>query len=611
MNSIQAKFDRSDEACAACSISHEDVKSPVGRPLVDFKFNRGIFDNADYFTHDCKPDSKKDQNHEKQNAQYSEVHRGVPALVVPSPMHTNSRPQRVPLGQLDASSSNARVSLAQLPQAHVLPKAQPASGIQGTTHVSTPLPRCANYHDDGTTDCHLSMMPRAPDHAVNRFISRSHASGYDNTKKRTQAICIDVPTKTSYTQAAWDRRDDDRTPCLTITDHEHMTVLCNDSSTNFQSTRQNNSDGTLQSLDDSSADHQNVSGSVTAAWDYMRKDDASPHGRYPEPRIAYTPFHPRHASAISNEPLDRPARVIGVNQSGNLDMRSAEAYCETREGCGGNHQPTATYSQSSDMTMGFPETAMSMYSPTSYRNTVCPARVGPSSDSTAGQMLAQQLWVPLGMSVNYKGNIGLRANQSADIPDYLSCSLWITNLNLSAANGEHDLLSQIKGCGKVYACVINPPDTVLGHTTSAAKLVFFRTEGAGELIRRSQMGDFVVNGYVPKVVYNRIRTAPQQPGPESRVIHIDGPKAIVDVDFLTLWFSQRFVFQTDEVLALSEEAGPNGRRRLEWRFGSYRCQASAAMSFIDKERRRGYWNIGQHHNLWRQVHTYFAVDPCA
>lgn len=215
-------------------------------------------------------------------------------------------------------------------------------------------------------------------------------------------------------------------------------------------------------------------------------------------------------------------------------------------------------------------------------------------------------------SENYKGNANLLGNQSASIPEYESCALWITNLNLfSTEEAYHQLLFAARGCGKVYACVINPPDKTKGHTTCAAKLVFWDRSGALELRRRAAAGLFIVRGYIPKVVYNRIRTASQRPGPESRVIHIDGPKCIVDKEVLLRFFASRFNFQTDEVVLLSEEPGQDGRRRLEWRFGSYRCQAASALKHIDDQRRRFPPGIGPQYDFWRQVQTYYGVDPCA
>ncbi|KAI0125380.1 hypothetical protein BJ170DRAFT_727306 [Xylariales sp. AK1849] len=220
-----------------------------------------------------------------------------------------------------------------------------------------------------------------------------------------------------------------------------------------------------------------------------------------------------------------------------------------------------------------------------------------------------------GVSPNYRGNPCLKANQSAEIPEHESTALWVTNLPPEC--NDNMLLSSATGTGKVFATVINPPDFTLGHLTSAAKIVFFDTAGAQALLQKARMGQFVVNGYIPKVNMNRIRTPAHSAGPESRVIHIEGPKLIVNVQFLHHWFSQRFTYSIDAVFLLHEDVSPIGRRRLEWRFGSYRCQAASALSFIDKERKRNCDTLGcdasgrLHNALWRQVNTFYGVDPCA
>jgi RNA recognition motif-containing protein len=215
-----------------------------------------------------------------------------------------------------------------------------------------------------------------------------------------------------------------------------------------------------------------------------------------------------------------------------------------------------------------------------------------------------------GMSRNYKGNPFLRANQSANIPDEENCSLWITNLPPDCT--ERSLLANVRHCGKVYATVINPPDLANGHCTSAAKLVFMYVDGAKALIKQAQQGIFTIDTYVPKVVSNRIKTAAQTPGPESRSIHIEGPKVIVNFNHFDKWFSERFKYEIDEITVISDAENSGGFRRLEWRFGSYRCQASSAMTFIEKERRRHLNNFADGDEaLWKHVNVYYGVDPCA
>ncbi|KAF3014218.1 hypothetical protein E8E14_008251 [Neopestalotiopsis sp. 37M] len=211
-------------------------------------------------------------------------------------------------------------------------------------------------------------------------------------------------------------------------------------------------------------------------------------------------------------------------------------------------------------------------------------------------------------SNNYKGNPRLPGNQSADILEEDSCALWITNLNLDPARAYSQLLGAIRDCGKVYACFINCPDPMSGHSTFAAKLVFFDAGGAKKLRSRALRGEFVVNGYVPVVRYNRIRTASQPPGPESRVLHIEGPSDIISQDKLDWLFNGNFQFETEDVRILSEDAG---RRRLEWRFGSFRCQAASAKKLIEERRRAARGEPRSILASWGHVNVFYGLDPCA
>ncbi|KAI8956515.1 hypothetical protein F5Y11DRAFT_342796 [Daldinia sp. FL1419] len=217
-----------------------------------------------------------------------------------------------------------------------------------------------------------------------------------------------------------------------------------------------------------------------------------------------------------------------------------------------------------------------------------------------------------GISQNYGGNIFLPSNQSADVPEHESTSLWLTNL---PPNCDHRmLLGSIRNCGKVYATVINPPDSTSGHggqhlphTTSASKLVFFDRAGVNNLLAKSQAGEFSVGGYVPKLRMNRIRSAPRDAGPHCRVLHIEGPNLIVNEDFLHAFFTSKFSYEIEDIFTLAN----NGHStRQEWRFGSYRCQAESARQSISREKTRSGLTpfFAQ---CWKDVHVYFGVDPCA
>ncbi|KAI2780100.1 hypothetical protein F4815DRAFT_499900 [Daldinia loculata] len=223
----------------------------------------------------------------------------------------------------------------------------------------------------------------------------------------------------------------------------------------------------------------------------------------------------------------------------------------------------------------------------------------------------QQLAIT-GISENYGGNIFLPSNQSANVPENESTSLWLTNLPPKCTHQM--LLGAIRNCGKIYAAVINPPSESTGrfrqrapHTTSASKLVFFDRSGVDNLLAKSEAGEFSVEGYVPKLKMNRIRSAPRDPSPHCRVLHIEGPNCIVNEPFLHAFFRSKFNYELEAVLTLSINSLYT---RQEWRFGSFRCQAESARQSIAREKIRT--DLSELDTLnWREVQVYFGVDPCA
>jgi len=212
------------------------------------------------------------------------------------------------------------------------------------------------------------------------------------------------------------------------------------------------------------------------------------------------------------------------------------------------------------------------------------------------------------VSANYQGNPYSLANQSANIPDDLNTSIWITNLPPSLTHAM--LLKSVRDCGKVYATVINAPGN--DHVTSASKIVFFDAVGAKNLMRQAHDGKFVVGGYMPKVRHNRIKSEPKAPSPCSRVLHIEGPSSIVNQPFLQAVFKSRGItWQDEEVLVLYINEIVT---RLEWRFGSYRCQAEFARNAIEKAKKG--WDLTneveyEQSQLWKNVTVHFGIDPCA
>ncbi|KAB5523889.1 hypothetical protein GE09DRAFT_1194840 [Coniochaeta sp. 2T2.1] len=209
---------------------------------------------------------------------------------------------------------------------------------------------------------------------------------------------------------------------------------------------------------------------------------------------------------------------------------------------------------------------------------------------------AAQLRVAAGFSPNYQGNIFVEANRSADIPEWLNCNLFITGLDPTVT--VTTLLRGVRNIGRVYAVHINAPEPWRGHLTCAAKISFFdRTSAERFYYRFARTGLQLPDhpGFRATVVWNRVRTAAvPKPTDHTRVLMIAGPPNIVNPAALYDFFTSKFVFDIDEVF----DRGFDGSwQLLEYRFGSYRCQAETGKMALERE-------------LWNQVTVRFGPDPC-
>ncbi|KAI1263416.1 hypothetical protein F5Y18DRAFT_438113 [Xylariaceae sp. FL1019] len=230
-----------------------------------------------------------------------------------------------------------------------------------------------------------------------------------------------------------------------------------------------------------------------------------------------------------------------------------------------------------------------------------PPELYPIDDLLRGSLIQMASTV----SPNYQGDPYLKANQSANIPDHLNTAVWITNL---PPHLDHKmLLGNIRNCGKIWAAVVNEPEA--GHITSAAKVVFWDVTGAEHLLRQSVEGKFIVGDYIPRVRRNRIKSEAKPPGVHSRVLHIEGPSYVVNQAYLAAFFSYNDIKWEDEAIITLMHNG--NRTRLEWRFGSYRCQAESARHAIDRVKRPMNPVNQFSFQLWQDVSVYFGVDPCA
>ncbi|KAI1073378.1 hypothetical protein F5B20DRAFT_574831 [Whalleya microplaca] len=212
------------------------------------------------------------------------------------------------------------------------------------------------------------------------------------------------------------------------------------------------------------------------------------------------------------------------------------------------------------------------------------------------------------MYSNYRGDPSSLENQGVNVPEEMNCALHLSNLPPGCTIS--DLLGAIRDVGKVYQSNVRPPTKE--YQTAAAKVVFWNREAVRKLMALSDEGKFTVGSYVPDIRMNDHPVTEQEPSPRSRVVQVSGPKEIVQQEYLEEVFHKNFDYDLENVLTLYQHAQET---RLEFRFSSYRCQASNAYKFILRASRmqeiEGVKFSDGEQTHWRQVRAYWGVDPCA
>ncbi|KAM5354479.1 hypothetical protein ACJ41O_001126 [Fusarium nematophilum] len=205
---------------------------------------------------------------------------------------------------------------------------------------------------------------------------------------------------------------------------------------------------------------------------------------------------------------------------------------------------------------------------------------------------------PSAFSENYRGEHSSRNASVEDLPTEQNCALWLTNLPPNVT--YHQLLGQIRNVGRIWCAVINEPDYVR-HSTAAAKVVFFTPEAAQLLLSKSLTQGLSVGGYSVTVKHNRVKYREESTvGNASRVLIVTGKSDFVNPESLTDFFKRRFVFEVDDVteLIVHGAKGQGGRSVVEYKFGSFRCQAQMGKMALEKDRPEGFEKVE------------FGPDPC-
>lgn len=210
-----------------------------------------------------------------------------------------------------------------------------------------------------------------------------------------------------------------------------------------------------------------------------------------------------------------------------------------------------------------------------------------------------------GQSANYEGDPTIRRNQGVtNLPNHLNHAFWITGLPPDVTTRQ--LCGSIRGFGRVYATVINPPEDTIKATgsgentrTSAAKLAFFDLPAAQAFYQAYGAFGWRVGGYSAKVMFNRIGMQRDETAPEdaSRVIVLRGPKNIVNYRYLAQMFGEKIAFDVDVFVIRWEDEHD---REAEFHFGSWRAQAEAAVKMLRMEK-----------EMFPGVRYRYGFDPCA
>ncbi|KAK3488041.1 uncharacterized protein B0T23DRAFT_364498 [Neurospora hispaniola] len=170
----------------------------------------------------------------------------------------------------------------------------------------------------------------------------------------------------------------------------------------------------------------------------------------------------------------------------------------------------------------------------------------------------------LGFSENYMGDATNERNRSANIPDNLNCSLYITGLPIDIT--VRQIFDDIRNIGKVYSLHISPRGD--SHSRAAAAIVFFTRAAAERFYNRFSTRDNPavrwggtvarpgrILGRLPvNVVWNQVKAAPCTDREHvTRVIQVEGPSDIVNEEFLLSYFRTKCRFDLEKILVLSEE----------------------------------------------------------
>jgi hypothetical protein len=200
---------------------------------------------------------------------------------------------------------------------------------------------------------------------------------------------------------------------------------------------------------------------------------------------------------------------------------------------------------------------------------------------------------PKAPNANWKGDSysSSELDRAPNIPDILNCGLWITNIPITVS------LSQFFDCihlGAVFSVTLYPPKDT--HHMMAAKLVFKKPESAQALLTQANAVGFWFGGSPVRVVYWRPGCA-QREGAETRVLQIEGPVDLMNIDHWTEYFGNACIYLLERWMFLP--CSKQSRKKMEFRFARIDGQATMCRQKILKD-----------HTYQGRVFVQFGPDPC-
>ncbi|KAM7204649.1 hypothetical protein V8F20_003433, partial [Naviculisporaceae sp. PSN 640] len=207
-----------------------------------------------------------------------------------------------------------------------------------------------------------------------------------------------------------------------------------------------------------------------------------------------------------------------------------------------------------------------------------------------------------GFSPNYQGDVFNPNNRSDHIREEDSTSLYFYNLHpVMTVKELLDALIPLGPFGKIQQCNIKPPAPERGYHMSGAKVAMFHRREA-EILKA--MIDNTHNPVYVKGVKAFVRWNTQKVQDfginhqgkmyMSRTLEIKGPKHLVNVEGLYNFWTQKFLFDLQDVFLVYED---NNVRHLRWVFASVLAQSEQAFLTLKESAFNG------------RVHFEYGKDP--